>query len=161
MRAMVPQNMACTGSDEFDVLQILFQPAADARPQLVEVFQNDRALGFLVKGKNGVPAEFLHGAAQLPAGFGWHQVTVKGFSGQRSGDRAIRTDEPEIESKLLGDGQGKLMTPPGDQHNFNARGVRPAQGSKIAVRDMKLGVEQGAVDIGRQQPDGRLRSLHH
>ena len=47
------------------------------------------------------------------------------------------------------------MPPSGDQHNLNAGRMRPPQRHQIAVRNLKLWIEQRAVDIGRQQPDGR------
>ena len=84
--------------NEFDVGHILFQPTADAGVQIIQVFEHDCALGFFIKGQNGVAAEVLHCAAQLAAGFAWHQVAMECFSAERAGYCAVRTDEPEIEA---------------------------------------------------------------
>ncbi len=89
MRAIEPQNMVCTGSvvsaffernHELNIGQILLQPTADACVQIVQVLEDDSAFGFLVKSKNGVAAEFLHGLTDPPAGFAGHEVAVKGFA---------------------------------------------------------------------------------
>jgi len=39
--------------------------------------------------------------------------------------------------------------------------VRPPQRGQIAFRNVKLWIEQRAVDIGRQQPDGSLGERHY
>ncbi len=38
--------------------------------------------------------------------------------------------------------------------------MRPPQRIQIAFRDLKLWIEQRAVDVGRQQPNGRFRVRH-
>ena len=48
------------------------------------------------------------------------------------------------------------MPPPGHEHDLDPRRMRPPQRDQIALRNLKLWIEQRAVDIGRQQPDGRL-----
>ena len=161
--------MACTGTadhclfdghHELDELHILLDPAPDAGADLIQPFQYDGSLGFVVKRQNGVAAEFLHRAAKTATGFRRHQVAMKRLSRQRPRHRAIRTDQPQIKPKLLGDGQCEHVPSTGDQHNFYARGVRPAQRHQIALRNLKLWIEQRAVDICRQQSDGRAGNLH-
>ena len=46
------------------------------------------------------------------------------------------------------------MPPAGDQHNFNTRRVSPPQSSQIVFGNLKLWIEQRAIDIGSQQADG-------
>ena len=85
---------------------------------------------------------------------------MKGLSGQRTRDRAVRTDQPQVEPKLFRDGQGKSVPSTGNQHNFNARGVRSPHGYQITFRNLELWIEQRAIDVGRQQSDGRPGNLH-
>ena len=127
-------------------------------PSLVHSFQHDRALGFLIKCKNGVSAEFLHRPTKLPAGLRRHHVTMKRLPAERPRDRPIRADQPQIESQLFRNGQGKRMPPPSHQNNLNPCSVRPPQAPSVALRHLKLWIQQRPVDIGRQQPDGRLKS---
>jgi len=47
------------------------------------------------------------------------------------------------------------MPPPRHQNNLNPRRMRPPQRHQIARGHLELWIEQRAVDIGRQQPDGR------
>ena len=49
---------------EIDVLQVLFQPALNARAQFVHVLEHDRAFGFGIEGEDRVAAKFLHSRAQ-------------------------------------------------------------------------------------------------
>ena len=48
------------------------------------------------------------------------------------------------------------MPPSGDHHHLDPLPLGPAQGSQIRRRDLKFGVQQGAVDIDTQKADGRL-----
>jgi hypothetical protein len=57
---------------------------------------------------------------------------------------------------LFGDGEGEAVPASGNQNDFNARGVRPPQRRQVALGNFELWIEQRAVDIGRQQPDGSL-----
>ena len=41
------------------------------------------------------------------------------------------------------------------------RGVSAAQGHQIAFGNLKLWIQQRAVDVGRQQSDGRPGNLHY
>ncbi len=47
------------------------------------------------------------------------------------------------------------MPPPGDQHDFNPFPMSPAHGGEISVRDLKLRIEQRAVNIHGKKADGR------
>jgi hypothetical protein len=55
---------------------------------------------------------------------------------------------------LLRDGHGKSMTASGDQHDLDAGGVGSAERCKIVFRDVELGIEQSAIDIGGEEADG-------
>ena len=52
-----------------------------------------------------------------------------------------------LETKLLRDGQSKRVPPAGDEDDLDPKRVRAAQSSQVNWRDLKLGIEQGAVDI--------------
>src|SRR5258708_38301613 len=68
------------GDDKVDELQIRFQPASDASAQIVEVFEDQGAFGFLVKRDHEMPAEFVHDRTQLPTRFQRQQIAMKTFS---------------------------------------------------------------------------------
>src|SRR5580700_239268 len=122
------------------------------------MLQHDRALGFLIKRKNGVAAEFLHRSAQFATGFERHQIAVKCLSRERPRDRAVRADQPQIKPKLLRDRQSKRMTTAGDQDNFNSRGMSPPQCAQIILGNLELRIEQRTVDISGDQAYGSAQS---
>jgi len=51
---------------------------------------------------------------ELAAGRLREQVAVEGFSAKGASNGAVGTDQPEIESQLLSDGQGKSVAASGD-----------------------------------------------
>jgi hypothetical protein len=53
------------------------------------------------------------------------------------------------------------MPPPCHQHDLDPGRMGLPQRREVAIRDLKLGVEQRAVDIRRQQPNGRRERLHY
>jgi len=118
------------------------------------VFEDEGAFVFLVKRKNGVAAEILHGADQVEAGLSGHEVAVKSISGKRACHGAIGTDEPQVEAELLGDRESEGVAAPGNENDFDARGVGAAQGGEIWFGYFELGIEQCAVDIGCDESDG-------
>ncbi len=79
---------------------------------------------------------------------------MKSFAGKGAGDGAVGADEPEIEAELLGDRKGKGMAATGDENDFDTGGVSAAESFEIIWRDLKLGIEKGAVDIGGEKADG-------
>lgn len=83
---------------------------------------------------------------------------MKGVAGKRACHRAIGADYPAIKTKLLDNGQSKGVTASGDHYDFDALFIRAPQCSQISFGDLKLGVEQGAVNIDGEQADGRR---HH
>ena len=125
------------GDDEVDVGHVLFEPAADAGVECVEMFEDDGSFGFFIKGKNGVAAEFLHGGAEVAAGLAGHEIAVESFAGERASDGAVGADKPEIEAELLGDRQGESVAASGDQDYFNAGGVGAAQRDEIVWGDLE------------------------
>ncbi len=98
--------------------------------------------------------KFLHQAQQFAAGFFGQQVAVEGFSGQRPRDGAIGTDQPEIESQLLRDGQGESVAASRDQDDLDALGVDAAKGCEIGLGNLKFRIEQGAVNIDGDEAEG-------
>src|SRR6266496_5449067 len=82
---------------------------------------------------------------------------MKVFSCQRPRDRPIRTDQPKMKAQLLCNRQSKRMPPSRNQHDFNASIVHAAQCPEIDIRNLKLRVKQGAVNIDSQEPH---RSSH-
>jgi len=118
------------------------------------VFEDDGAFGFLVKSKNGIAAEFLHGGADIEAGLPGHEVAVESFSGERASDCAVGADEPESKSELFGDGEGESVAASGDEDDLDAGGMGAAEGCEVVGRDLELWVEEGAVDIGGNEADG-------
>ena len=83
---------------------------------------------------------------------------MEGLARKRAGDGSVGADQPEIEAQLLRDGQSKRMPPSGYQDDLYAFLVGTAQGGQISPGDLKLGIEQGAVNVGGQQADGKC---HH
>ena len=81
---------------------------------------------------------------------------MKSLPGQRARDRAVRTDDPQVESQLLHDGQGKGVASSGDHNHFDSCRMGAAQRCHIGRGDLKFGVQQGAVDIDTQKADGRF-----
>ncbi len=142
------------GDYELDVLHVLFEPATNAEVEGLEVFEDDGAFGFGVKSENGVAAECLHGDTELAASFARHEVAMESFAAERSGDGAVGADEPEVEPKLLCNGEGKGVAATGDENDFDTGGVGAAKGGEIAVRNFELGVEEGSVDVGGNEADG-------
>src|SRR5450759_1553992 len=144
---------------ELDVLHVFLQPALDAGFQLVQTLDHDGARSIAVKiiavkSENRLTAKFLHHADEFAAGRFGEQVAVESFSGEGAGDGAVRTDQPEIESQLLGDGQGKGVAAPRDQDDLDALGVRASEGCEIGFGNLKFRVEQGAVNINGDQAEG-------
>ena len=85
---------------------------------------------------------------------------MKSFAGKGAGDGAVGADEPEIEAKLPGDGKSKSMAASGDEDDFDAGGVSAAESFEVIWRNLELGIEEGAVDIGGEEADGsRLRAV--
>jgi hypothetical protein len=143
------------GDNELDILHVLFEPATNAEAEGVEALDNDRAFGFGVKSQNGVTAESLHGDAELATSFARHEVAMKSFAAEGSSDSTVGADEPEIEAKLPGDGEGKSVAASGNEDDFDTGGVGVAKGGEVGAGDFELGIEEGAVDVGGDQADGR------
>jgi hypothetical protein len=81
---------------------------------------------------------------------------MKRLPGQGARDRAIRTDDPQVESQLLHDWQGKGVTPSRDYDDLDSFRIGPAYRCHIRGRDLKFGVQEGAIDVDTQKADGRL-----
>jgi hypothetical protein len=90
------------------------------------VFEHNCAFGFRVEGQDRVPAKFLHVEAQPATGIHGEQVTMKRLPGQGARDRAIRTDDPQVESQLLHDWQGKGVAPSRDYDDLDSFRIGPA-----------------------------------
>src|SRR5689334_743376 len=101
-----------------------------------------------------MPPKFPHGFTQTAASFARHHVAMESLTCERSRHRPIRTDQPEIESELLGYGHSKHVPPPRHQHNLDPGGMGLPERREIASRNLKLWIEQRAVDVGCQQPNG-------
>ena len=52
---------------------------------------------------------------------------MEGLSGKGAGDGSVGADKPEIEAKLLGDGQGEGVAASGDEDDFDTGGVGAAK----------------------------------
>ncbi len=122
--------------------------------QFLQALEDNRARTLVVEGKNGLAPEFLHDPDEIAASSLGQEVAVKSLSGQRPGDRAVRGDEPEVESKLLRDRQGKRVAAAGDEDDLDTLGVSPPQRGKVGVGDLKLGIQQGAVNIDGNKAEG-------
>ena len=119
-----------------------------------QVFDHNGARAFAVESKNGLAAEFLHHFNQIAASGLRQQIAVKGLSGQRACDGAIRADQPEIEAELLRDRQSEGVTASRDENDLDALGVSAPQNGEIGLGDLKLGIEQSAVDVDSNQAEG-------
>src|SRR5579872_536399 len=80
---------------------------------------------------------------------------MKSLAAQRTRDCAVRADKPEIESELMGDGKREGMAASGDEDDFDAGSVSAAEGGEIVGGNLELRVEEGAIDIGGDEADGR------
>jgi len=65
---------------------------------------------------------------------------VEGFAAERAGDGAVGADEPEIETKLLGDGESEGVAASGDEDDFDGRRVGAAEGGEIWLGYFELGI---------------------
>jgi hypothetical protein len=70
----------------------------------------------------------LHHVDEFAAGRLGEQIAVKGFPAKGAGNGAVGTDQPEIKSQPLSNGQGKGVAASGDQNDFDAFGVGAAEG---------------------------------
>src|SRR5208282_4469531 len=98
--------------------------------------------------------KFLHEAQEFAAGLLRQQIAVKCYSSERSGDGAVGADQPEIESQLLRDGQGEGVAASSDQDDLNALRVHSPESREIGFGNLKFRVEQGPVNINRDEAEG-------
>src|SRR5260370_24078169 len=118
---------------ELNVLHIFFQPALDAAFQFVQTLDHDGARSIAVeivavKSENGLAAKLLHRADEFAAGRRGEQVAVESFAGKGAGDSVIITDQPEIKSQLLSDGQGKDVAASSNQDDLDGLGMCTPEG---------------------------------
>src|SRR4029077_19118568 len=144
---------------ELNVLHIFLQPALDAAFQFVETLDHDGAGSIAVeivavKSENGLTAKLLHRVDEFAAGRCGEQVAVEIFSGKGAGDRPIRTDQPEIKSQLLSDGQSKGVAASGNQDDLDPLGMGPSEGCEIGSGNLEFGVEQGPVNVDGNEAKG-------
>jgi hypothetical protein len=81
---------------------------------------------------------------------------MKCFTLQRARDGTIGADQPQVESKLLGDRQSESVTPAGDQDHFNSFLIGPLQGFQVLLGYSELRVQQGTVNVDGNQANGRI-----
>ena len=86
---------------------------------------------------------------------------MEGLACKRTRNRPIGTDQPQIKPKFPGDRQCERVASSSDQHDLDPCGMRAAQGGQIAVGNLKLWIEQRAIDISRQQPYGTSGNRRH
>ena len=79
---------------------------------------------------------------------------MKSFARQGARDSTVRADQPEIESQLSGDRQGEGVAASGDENDLDAACVSAAEGLEVIRGDLKLGIQQSAIDVGGQKADG-------
>lgn len=72
---------------------------------------------------------------------------MKAFTAQRTCNCPIGADQPEIETQLLCDRQGKFVPPSRDQDDFYAFNVSTAQCPHIGLGNLVLRIEQGSVNV--------------
>ena len=84
---------------------------------------------------------------------------MKRFALGGARDGAIRTHHPQVEAERPGDWQREVVPPPGAQHDLDAGLVSAAQRVTIGLRKLDLGVQQGAIDIDGDEPDGTLHTF--
>jgi hypothetical protein len=80
---------------------------------------------------------------------------MESFACEGARNCAIGAHEPKIKTKLFGDRQSESMTASGAQDNFNTLIVGAADCSQIGFGNDKFRIQDGAVDIDGQKPDGR------
>ena len=93
-------------------------------------------------------------AAKLVGGGLRHQVAMEALAAGGARNGAVGADDPEIEAEHFGDRHRESMTAAGDQHGLDAGIVGTAQRIQIGLRDLGLGVQQGAVNIDGDEAYG-------
>jgi hypothetical protein len=84
------------------------------------------AFVFDIERQYGVAAKIAHRGAKFPAGFCRKHVAMKSVARKRSRNSSIRTDQPKVKTKLLGDRQSKHVPPTGHQDDFDSLGMGTA-----------------------------------
>ena len=79
---------------------------------------------------------------------------MKGLAGQRARNGAIGTDQPQIEPKLLCDGERECVTSARHENDFDPLRVSRAQRRQVSVGNLKFRIQQSAIDINGNQADG-------
>jgi hypothetical protein len=79
---------------------------------------------------------------------------MKAFARQGSRNRAIRTDQPMVETKLPGHRESKRMPASRDQDDFDPSISSSLQCSNVPFRDSKMGTQERAVNIDCEKTDG-------
>ena len=78
---------------------------------------------------------------------------MKTLARKRTSDRAIGADQPNRESKLLGNWQREGMSAPGDQQDLYTAFVGLAQSLKIRLGDVELRIQEGAINVNGEKTD--------
>jgi hypothetical protein len=86
------------------------------------------------------------------------QITVEKAAIAGAGDRAIGADEGHAEAERLSHRQRKIVTPAGNERDFNAAFVGAEQRLQVRGRNLKARIQQSSIDIDGDEPN-RMHSL--
>src|SRR5215510_16331094 len=96
--------------------RVLLDTTRNAAIQGMFPFQNESILSLAVESKHSVGAKFVHVQNEFAGDSRRQPVRVKGFSGGRADERAIRTDEPYGNSQFPRDRQRVVVSASCGQH---------------------------------------------
>ena len=115
---------------------------------------------FAIEGEDGVAAKFAHVPDEVDCDGGRQNVAMEEFAGAAARDGAVRADESDGKPESFGDGKRERVPASGDKGDLNAGGVGAREGVKISGGDLKLGIEQGAVDVDGDEANGHEQILN-
>jgi len=120
------------------MLEVFLEPPLYARRQFVHALEGERTFALPIECDHHVAAKFSHRGTKLTTHFDREQISVKVIPLRGSRHCTIRTDQPQVKSKLGSHGEGVCMSPPGDQDYLRSGGMCLPQGVNIPRRNSKL-----------------------
>ena len=123
--------------------------------ELGEVFDDEGAPGVLalrgdlVEGDDEGVAELAEVAAEPEGGVEGHEGALDELRGEGADDGAVRADEEGVgvQAQVAQDGQGVGVAAAGGDGDRDAGVLGGAEGGYVALADLAVGAEQGAVEV--------------
>jgi hypothetical protein len=105
----------------------------------------------VVEGQDGVTAEMRHMGNQPASHGGGQKIAMIQFAAAGPGDSAVGTYQAAVKTQGLRDGERETVTSSRRKHSLHPLPVRPLQGLQIRSRNLRPGVQEGSVNVKRQQ----------